>query len=199
VNEVDITNDGWPVAQPRFTRRPGRARVRRLPLGKMNWSTWGLMFSFLISGLLLEPGDLDLGVEVADVAEDGLVLHRASCARRVMTSLQPVAVTKMSAWAPPLHRDDLVALHRGLERADGVDLGDRHAGAEAAERVRAALAHVAVAATTATLPATITSVARLMPSTERLAAAVEVVELRLGDRVVDVDRGHLERPFLAIS
>ena len=44
-NEFDITNDGWPVAQPRFTRRPSASRITRLPSGKMMWSTCGLMFS----------------------------------------------------------------------------------------------------------------------------------------------------------
>ena len=42
-------------------------------------------------------------------------------------------------------------------------------------------------ATIATLPAIITSVPRRMPSTSDFAAAIEVVELRLGDAVVDVD------------
>jgi hypothetical protein len=37
---------------------------------------------FLDLGVLLEPGDLDLAVEVADVAEDGLVLHAAMCSPR---------------------------------------------------------------------------------------------------------------------
>ena len=36
VNEFDITNDGWPVAQPRLTRRPRASSVMRLPFGKMN-------------------------------------------------------------------------------------------------------------------------------------------------------------------
>ena len=44
-----------------------------------------------------------------------------------------------------LERGDLVALHRGLQRADRVDLGDDDAGALAAQRLRAALADVAVA------------------------------------------------------
>jgi hypothetical protein len=48
----------------------------------------------------------------------------------VITSAQPVAVMKMSAIGRRLlHRHDLVALHRGLERADGIDLGDQHASA----------------------------------------------------------------------
>ena len=41
---------------------------------------------------------------------------------------------------------DLVALHRRLQRVDRVDLGDDHTGALAAQRLGAALAHVAVAA-----------------------------------------------------
>jgi len=55
------------------------------------------------------------------------------------------------------------------------------ARAEAAQRVGAAFADVAVnRQTQATLPATITSVARLMPS-RAIRAAVKVVELGLGD------------------
>ena len=45
---------------------------------------------------LFEPGDVDLQVEVADVADDGVVLHLLACARPRMMSRQPVAVTKMS-------------------------------------------------------------------------------------------------------
>ena len=82
-----------------------------------------------------------------------------------MTSRQPVAVTKMSPCGDGLfHRRDLVAFHRGLERADGVDLGDDHAGAEAAQRLGAALADVAVAGDDGDLAGEHESVARLMPS-----------------------------------
>ena len=53
----------------------------------------------------------------------------------------------MSAVASDvLEGDHLVALHGGLQRADRVDLGDDDAGALAAQRLGAALAHVAVAA-----------------------------------------------------
>jgi hypothetical protein len=41
---------------------------------------------------------------------------------------------------------DFVAFHRGLEGVDGIDLGDDDARALAAQRLRAALADVAVAA-----------------------------------------------------
>ena len=82
----------------------------------------------------------------------------------------------------------LVALHRRLQGADRVDLGDDHAGALAAQRRGAALADVAVAADHRDLAADHHVGAAVDAVDQRVAAAVEVVELRLGDRVVDVDR-----------
>ena len=55
------------------------------------------------------------------------------------------------------------------------------------------LAHVAIASHQATLPAIITSVARLMPSTSDSRQPVQIVELGLGRRVVDVDRAEQQR------
>ena len=63
-----------------------------------------------------------------------------------MTSLLPVVVMKMSAVHDLFQRDDLEAVHGGLQRADRVDLGDLDARAGAAQRGGRALAHVAVAA-----------------------------------------------------
>ena len=107
----------------------------------------------------------------------------------VMMSLLPVAVTKMSARLDDfVERPHLVALHRRLQGADRVDLGDDHAGALAAQRGGAALADVAVAADHRDLAADHHVGAAVDAVDQRVAAAVEVVELRLGDRVVDVDR-----------
>ena len=104
-------------------------------------------------------------------------------------SLLPVAVTKMSAGPDHLlERPHLVALHRRLQGADRVDLGDDHAGALATQRLGAALADVAVAADDGDLAADHHVGGAVDPVDQRVTAAVEVVELRLGDRVVDVDR-----------
>jgi hypothetical protein len=66
--------------------------------------------------------------------------------------------------------------------------------------VGAALAHVAVAAHHGDLAGDHHVGGALEAVEERLAAAVEVVELRLGDRVVDVDRrGTLSVPLRCIS
>ena len=72
---------------------------------------------------------------------------------------------------------DLVAVHRGLQRADGVDLGDDDAGALAAQRLRGALADVAVAADDGDLAADHHVGGAVEAVDQRVAAAVLVVEL----------------------
>jgi hypothetical protein len=91
---------------------------------------------------------------------------------------------------------DLEAFHRGLQGVDGVDLGDDDAGAKALERKRAALADVAVAADARDLAGDHDVGGALDAVAERLAAAVEVVELGLRDRVVDVDGRDAELALL---
>ncbi len=166
------------------------------PSGKIHSSTCGLIVSRRDARVLGQPGHVDLVVEVADVADDRLVLHPAMCST-VMMSLLPVAVMKMSAVSTHvLERGDLVALHRRLQRADRVDLGDDHPGALAAQRLGAALADVAVAAHDGDLAADHHVGGAVDAVDQRVAAAVHVVELRLGHRVVDVDRREQQRALL---
>ena len=113
------------------------------------------------------------------------------------TSLLPVAVMMMSATSSHVVEGvDLVAVHGRLQRADRVDLGDDDAGTLAAQRLSAALADVAVAAHDRDLAADEDVGGAVDAVDERVAAAVLVVELRLGDRVVDVDGGEEQRAFL---
>ena len=113
---------------------------------------------------------------------------RAMCSA-VMMSLLPVAVMKMSALSTTsLQRGDLVAVHRRLQRADRVDLGDDDPGALAPQRLGAALADVAVAAHHGDLAADHHVGGAVDAVDQRVPAAVLVVELRLRHRVVDVDR-----------
>ena len=88
---------------------------------------------------------------------------------------------------------DLVAVHGRLQRADRVDLGDDDAGALAAQRVGRALAHVAEAADDGDLAADHHVGGAVDAVDQRVAAAVLVVELALGDGVVDVDRREEQR------
>ena len=109
----------------------------------------------------------------------------------------PVAVTKMSAYADHVvERLDLVALHRRLQRADRVDLGDDHAAALAAQRLGASLAHFAEAEHDGDLAAEHDVGGAVEAVDDRVPAAVDVVELALGHRVVDVDGGEHQRALL---
>ena len=87
-----------------------------------------------------------------------------------------------------LHRRDLIAFHRRLQRADRVDLGDHHAAAGVAQRRGRALADVAEARDHRDLAGHHHVGAAADAVDQRLAAAVEIVEFRLGDGIIDVDR-----------
>jgi hypothetical protein len=91
--DEDITYDGWPVPQPRFTRRPFGEQDDPLAVGEDDVVDLRLD---VLPRVLLERRDLDLVVEVADVAHDRVVLH-ALHVLVVITWKLPVAVTKMSA------------------------------------------------------------------------------------------------------
>ena len=95
-----------------------------------------------------------------------------------------------------LHRHDLIAFHRRLKRADRVDLCDEDARAAVAERRRRALADVAIARDAGDLAGQ-HHIGRAADRVDQaLLAAVEIVELRLGHAVVDVDRRERELAVL---
>ena len=115
----------------------------------------------------------------------------------VMMSLLPVAVTKMSAQRRGVfHGHDLIAFHRRLQRADRIDLRHHDAAAGLAQRRGRAFADVAEARDHRHLARHHHVGAAADAVDQRLAAAVEVVELRLGDAVVDVDRREQQRAGL---
>ena len=86
-----------------------------------------------------------------------------------------------------VHRADLVTLHRRLEGADRIDLGDHDPRALASQALRRALADVAESADHRDLPGNHDVGGPLDAVDQAFAASVEVVELRLRDRIVDVD------------
>ncbi len=145
----------------------------------------------------LSAGDVDLVVEVADVADDRVVLHPLHMVVRDHVDVAGRGDEDVGLVARVVHRDDAVALHRRLQRADRVDLGDPHLRGERAQRLRAPLADVAVAGDERDLPGDHHVGRALDAVDERLAAAVEIVELRLRHRIVDVDRGEAE-PALGV-
>ena len=114
-----------------------------------------------------------------------------------MTSLLPVVVMKMSAACDHVFQQhDFEPVHRRLQRADRVNLGHLHAGTGTLQRGGRALAHVAIAADDGDLAGHHRVGGAADAVDQRFLAAVFVVELRLGDRVVHVDRREGQQALL---
>ena len=141
-------------------------------------------------GAAVQRIHLDLVVEVADVADDGLVLHVLHVVQRDDVQVAGAGDINIAAAERIFHRGHFEAFHRGLQRVDRIDLGDNHARAHAAQRVRRALAHIAVAADDRYFARHHHIGGALDPIGQRLAAAIQIVELRLGHRVIHVDGGN---------
>src|SRR6185295_17061467 len=88
---------------------------------------------------------VDFDVEVADVADDGVVLHAVHVRACDDVAAAGGGDEDVALRRGLVHRHDLIAFHAGLQRVDRVDFGDEHARALSAQRLRAAFANVAVA------------------------------------------------------
>ena len=95
-----------------------------------------------------------------------------------------------------LHGGDLEALDSGLEGVDGVNLSNKDAGTHAVESLSTALADITVTGNNGDLTGDHDVGSTLDTVNEGLTATVEVVELGLGDGVVNVDGGDEELVLL---
>ena len=137
--------------------------------------------------------DSDLRVEMADIADDGAVAHCAHMVEGDHVDIAGGGHEDIADGRGVVHGHDFVAFHRRLERADGVDLGHQDPGAGVAQRRRRALADISVAGDHRDLAGE-HDIGRAPDAVdEAFAATVEIVELRLGDRVVHVERRRRER------
>ena len=143
--------------------------------------------------MLLEPVDVDLGIEVAGIAEDGAILHVLE--RRRVNDLAVAGnrdphVGEASGFGGG---HDAVAFHVGLESLERVDLADDDVHAHALGAQRQATAAVAVTGDDDRAAAE-QAVGGAHDAVERgLTGAVVVVEAVLGVCVVDVEDGVAQR------
>lgn len=144
----------------------------------------------------LEPGNIDLNVEVTNVGEDGILGHHSH-----VLSTDDVTATSGGdedggLGSSLLHGDNLVSLHASLESVDGVNLSDEDTGSHSLESLGASLADISVSSNDGDLSGNHNISGSLDSIKERLTTSVQVVELALGDRVVDVDGRELELSLL---
>src|SRR3990167_8874682 len=152
--------------------------------------------------VLAHEGGVDLVVEVADVAHHGALLQGLEHVRiadvdvaggghdQVDPAQQGGVDGGGSAVIDPVleWRNQFEAIHARLHGADRIDFADLDDHAFLAQRLRRTLAHVAVADHQRLLAGQQVVGATLDRIVEAVTAAVLVVVLALGHRVVDVDR-----------
>ena len=138
-------------------------------------------------GVGLKPGNVNLNVEVTNVADNGVVAHDIEVSTGQDVTATSGGDEDLTLRSSLLHGGDLVTLNSSLEGVDGVNLGDKDVSTHAAEGVGATLTDVTVTGNDTDLTGNHDIGSTLDTVNERLTATVQVVELGLGDRVVDVD------------
>ena len=143
-------------------------------------------------GVLLQPGNVNLNVEVTNVADNGVLGHGLEVLANENVTAAGGGDEDLTDGSGLLHGGDLVAGDGGLEGVDGIDLSNENAGTHGVEGLGATLTDITETGDNGDLASNHDIGGTLDTVDERLTAAVKVVELGLGDGVVDVDGGDKE-------
>jgi hypothetical protein len=144
------------------------------------------------SSVLVQPLDIDFAVEVANVADDGVVGELFEVLSTDDILAPSGGDDDLGLRGYVIKGINLVPFHSGLKSVDGIDLGDDDSGTEGTKGGGRALTHVTVASNHADLAGEHNIGGTFDAIDQGLADTVEIVELGLGDGVVDVDGGDLE-------
>ena len=196
--QADLGQDlvGEAVGHDKAGMSCGAAKVHEASLGQDDDGTSRAQRPLVNLGLdigpyapfrVLQVAHLNFVVEMAYVADYGLVLHAFHVLAGNDVDIAGAGHVDVGYGQGVFHSDHFIAFHGCLQGADGIYFGDKDAGAEAAHGLGAALAHVAVAADHDDLAGHHDVCGTLDAVCQGFAAAVEVVELGLGDAVIDVE------------
>ena len=151
------------------------------------------------AGQGVESVDLDFVVEVANVADDGLVFHPQHVFEGDDVAVARGGDVDVGYAKGVFDGEDSKAFHGSLEGTDGVDFCDDDVGAHAAQGLGAAFADIAVAADDGGFAGDHDVGGAFEAVQQGFATAVEVVEFGFGDGVVDVDGREQEFAGLGVS
>jgi hypothetical protein len=141
----------------------------------------------------LDPGNVDLAIKVTNVADDGVVPHGLKVLWAEDTLATSGGDIDLGFLDSFLHSGDLKTLHSSLESVDRINFGDENTGTHTTKSLDATLSNITVTSNDASLTGNHDIGGTLDTVKKGLTATVKVIELGLGDRVVDVDGGDLER------
>ena len=173
----------------------GIAKVQQTPFGEQDQTIavrhLDHVYLFFDVGplVVLQRGNLDFIVEMADIADDRHVLHLAHMLDADHVLVAGGGDEDIGGGYDIFQQHHFKTVHRGLQRADGIDFGDLDARASTAQRRGRAFAHIAIAHDDSNLTGHHRVGGAADTVHEALFTAVFVIELRLGDRVVHIDRG----------
>jgi len=141
----------------------------------------------VLDGGLLQPSDINFDVEMSDVADDSIFRHGLEVLSNNDVTTSSSRDEDVGAGSNILHSVDFVTSHRSLKSVDRVDLGDNDTGTVRSERLGTALSDVTVSSDDGNLSSEHDVGGTLDSIDQTFTASVVVVELALGDGVVDVD------------
>ena len=94
------------------------------------------------------------------------------------------------------HSGNLVSGDSSLESIDRINLSDDNTGTKRTEGLGTALSNITITSNNSGLPSNHDIGGTLDTIEEGFATSIKVIELRLGNRVVDIDRRNLEGSLL---
>ena len=147
-------------------------------------------------GVGLQPGDIDLNIEVTDVANDGVVWHLLEVLTDKDITASGGGNEDLTLGSGLLHWHNLEARDGGLESVDWVNLSDDDTGTHGVESHGASFSDITETGDDGDFTSDHDIGGTLDTIDEGLAATVKVVKLGLGDRVVDVDGWNKELALL---
>lgn len=133
---------------------------------------------------------------MSDVADNGVIREKLKVLSGDDVLASGGGDDDVGLWSSLLEGGHLVSLHSGLESVDWVDLGNDDARSESLERSGRSLSDISVSSDNGDLSGEHDVGGALDSVRKRLADSVEVVELGLGDRVVNVDCRDLKLSLL---
>lgn len=129
-------------------------------------------------------------------ADNGVVAHGLEVTANKDVTATSGGDEDLTDRGSGLHSVNLVTLDSSLEGVDGVDLSDNDTGTHGVESLGTTLADITVTGDDSDLTSDHDIGGTLDTIDKGLTAAVKVVELGLGDTVVNVDGGNLELVLL---
>ena len=179
----------------------GTAEVHQTTTGKDNDSmtvgeneTINLILDGLDAdaGVSLKTSHVDLVIEMTDVGNDSVVLHLGHVGGHDDAVVSGGSDEDISSVDDGRESLDFESLHASLESADGVDLSDDNTSTAGLHGGGTSLADITESADDDLLTSDHDISSAHETVGERVSATVDVIELLLGDAVVDVDGLHEE-------